>query len=102
MTNKNNKAMQYEPVLDAAILNWFDENYIEDINECARIIIKATIDYPFTPKQLQEGCMGLKKTMAKDENLRTHIKLIGDLSNVGMSASIAAEQIREVILRMKR
>ena len=105
MTKKNetsttDKAMQYEPVLCAVLLDWFDKNYIENREECARLVIKGTIDYPFTPEQLKEGCVELKKTMIQDESLFTHIKLIGDLCSIGVSASIAGEKIREALLKM--
>ena len=82
-------------------LDWSDDKYIDDREDCAKMIIKATIDYPFTPEQLREGCAELKKTMIQDESLSTHIKLLGDLCNIGVSASIAGEKLREAILKMR-
>ncbi len=102
LKREKHKAMQYEPVLCTVLLDWFDKNYIESKEECVRLIIKGTTDYPFTPEQLKEGCVELKKTMIQDESLYTHIKLIGDIYSVGVSASIAGEQIREIILKMRQ
>jgi len=99
-TSKTDKVMQYEPMLCAILLDWFDENYIENRKECAKAIIKGTIDYQFTPEQLKEGCEELKKIIIYKGSIWTHIKLIGDLCNIGISASIAGEKIREAILKM--
>ena len=91
------KIISYEPVLSTSLLDWFDENYIEDREECANIIIKAQRDYVFTAGKLKEGCIELKKTLIQHESLYTHIKLIGDLCNVGISAANAGALLRNVI-----
>ena len=96
-----NEAMQYEPVLSEVILDWFDKNYIESRSECAKAVIKATIDYPFTVEELKEKCQELRKTELKNQSLSTHIKIIGDLCNYGVNASIAGEKIREALFKMR-
>lgn len=93
---------QYEPVLSTILLNWFDKNYTENRKECARLVIEGIRDYPIAPEQLKDGCTELKKTTIKDESLYTHIKLIGDLCNVGVSASVAGKKIRDAILKMRQ
>ena len=82
-------------------LDWFDKNYIEDREKCATLIIGAQKDYPFTPKYLKDGCEFLKTTIIKDESLYTHIKLIGDLCNKGVSAAETGAQLREILKKLK-
>lgn len=100
MPDSENSIYPTIPLLSYDLLNWFDKNYSEPREECERLVIKGTIDYPFTPEQIKEKCSELKDTIIKNESLCNHIKLIGDLCNVGVSASIAGEKIREAILKM--
>ena len=86
---------KYKLVLSTELLDWFDDNYSESRDECAMLVLDAQRDYPITAKQLKNGCVELKKIM--DESLYVHIKLIGDLSNVGISSNIAVESIRKAL-----
>ncbi len=97
---KNKPKCNYEPILSSNLLDWFDENYIEPRDECASLVIKGTKDYPFTPEELKEGCKELNDTIIKDESLWTHIKLLGDLCDLGVSASIAGERIRNAMIKI--
>lgn len=84
-----------------APLDWFDENYQETREECMDILIKTQKDYPFTFEQLKQGCIELKKSLIEYHGLSTHIRLIGDLCEVGLSASEAGKNLRLVIDNFK-
>lgn len=92
--------------LDPNIIDWFDNNYIEDRDECIGLVIDGTINYPFTPYQLIEGCKELRKyerETGAEHSLASHIGIIGKLCNMGISASITGECIRkELIKRHKK
>ncbi len=98
----NELTKQYEPVLSEELLDWFDNNYIESRDECAKAVIKGTIDYPFTVEQLKEGCEELRKTELKNKGIWIHIRLIGDLCNVGISASKAGESLRNILMKRSK
>ena len=85
------------------ILKWFKENYKQTKTECAEILLQAQKDYPFTIEQIKDGCIELRKAPFIDkDHLPTHIKLLGELCNVGIQSSIAGEALREAILKRKK
>ena len=83
-------------------LQWFTQNYQQTKDECIKILTDAQKDYPFTLEQIQEGCIELRKINIKEkDHLPTHVRLLGELGNVGIKASIAGEKLREAILKSK-
>jgi hypothetical protein len=85
------------------ILNWFTDNYKQDKNECIAILTQAQKDYPFTIEDIKVGCTELRKIPLEDQDhLPTHIKILGELSNVGINANIAGEKLRESLLKSKK
>ena len=79
-------------------INWFTENYIENRKLCEFLLEKAEIKYSFTREQFYEGCFELRKGKTDKDLLETHIKLLGELSLVGINASIAGAKIREALI----
>lgn len=85
------------------ILKWFTDNYTQNKAECVNILRHALKDYPFTVEQLKDGCFELRKVSFIDkDHLPTHIKLIGELCNVGIKANIAGEKLREAIIKVNK
>ena len=85
-------------MIEEYILNWFTANYTDTKSECHAILVNEQKDYPFTIDQIQEGCVELKKApFVKKGHLATHIKLLGDLCNTGIKASVAGKKLREAI-----
>ena len=79
-------------------LKWFAANYRQTKIECARILLQAQKDYPFTIDDFKKGCVELRKIPLEDQDyLPTHIKLLGEMGNVGINASIAGEKLREAL-----
>lgn len=83
------------------ILKWFTDNYIQTKNECIVILLQAQKDYPFTIEQIQDGCIALRKLDFDKNHLPTHIKILDEMCNRGIKASIAGEKLRKTILKIE-
>lgn len=78
-------------------INWFTENYIENKAQCEFLLEKGEIKYPLTKKYIYEGCYELRRGRTDKEALETHIKILGEMSQVGINASIAGAALREAM-----
>lgn len=81
------------------ILKWFTENYIEDENQCVLLLEQAEKKYSFTIDQFYTGCFELRKSKFENESLKTHLQLLGVMSDVGIHSNVAGIKLREAILQ---
>jgi hypothetical protein len=83
-------------------IDWFVENYIENKEQCEFLLEQAEKKYSFTKKQFYEGCYLLRLGRFDKDLLETHIKLLGEMSNVGIKAAIAGAKLREAFLESEK
>lgn len=81
------------------ILKWFTENYIESPYQCAFLLREAEKKYLFTREQFYTGCFELRKMRVEKAGLKTHLELLGVMSNVGIHSNVAGIKLREAILQ---
>jgi hypothetical protein len=79
-------------------IDWFVENYIENKDQCEFLLEQAEIRYSLTKKMIYEGCVEIRKNKTEKDLLENHIKLLGEMSNVGIKAAIAGAKLREAFL----
>ena len=79
-------------------LNWFVKNYIENKDQCLFLSEQAEIKYKFTKEGVYEGCVELRRGRTYKDLLETHIKLLGEMGNIGINSCIAGIKLREALL----
>ena len=79
-------------------IDWFDENYIENIEQIEYLLDKMEKYHTITREQLLEGCKELRKIAKDKELLETHIRLFTNMCDVGINAYIAGVKLREALL----
>jgi len=84
------------------IIDWFVENYIEDKKQCEFLLKQAERKYCFTKEQFYEGCKEFRLWRDEKDSLETHIKLLGEMSLIGIKAYIAGIKLREALLYNER
>ncbi len=79
-------------------LKWFDDNYIENIEQINFLLEQAEIKSLFTKEQLFEGCKELRLGRMNKDLLETHIRLLSAMGDVGIKSQIAGIKLREAFL----
>jgi hypothetical protein len=79
-------------------IEWLQNNYFESIDECKKLIYKATELYVFTQEQFIEGCKEIKKGEFEKRSLWPHLKILGEMSVYGIKANIAGKKFRESLI----
>lgn len=76
------------------IIEWFDENYIEEKVTIFRILEEASIKHACTFKSLFEAFQMMKQACPEKTSLRREVKYFAKLADHGISASDAGKKLR--------
>ena len=79
-------------------IEWILKNYTEDKLDCEKLLFQASVDYSFTQEQFIDGCKELKRYTLEKVSLKQHLKILGEMSLIGIKSSIAGKKIREAII----
>jgi hypothetical protein len=78
-------------------LIWLSENYIEGPIECRNWILSFELTTESTQDAYLEALRKLRSVSFEKCSIFTHLKMIADLSRVGLNASQAGERMREIL-----
>ena len=80
------------------MMEWFKCNYIESENQCLVLLDKYERKYNITRQEFYQGCMELRNGRYEKELIETHLRILGEICNYGVKASIAGAKMREALI----
>ena len=81
------------------IIDWFNENYIEEKVTIFNLVEKACIEHACTPQSLHEACLIMNEYNSEKTSLRVHIQYFTKLADYGISGHNAGRQLRKYLNR---
>jgi hypothetical protein len=82
------------------IIEWFDNNYIEERATILKILEESTIKHNLTIVSLFEGCQIMKQAYQKKTSLRGQVQYFAKLADYGINGSKAGEKLRAYFFLM--
>lgn len=84
------------------ILEWFNENYIENIEQIEFQLNEMEKNHSITKEKLFEACKEIRENATEKELLYTYIELITNMCDVGIRANIAGIKLREALIDSRK
>ena len=95
-----NILLSTEHYIDIELKEFIEKNYIENFEDAKQLLIKAEIMYPATIIDIYGALKEIIKVYDCKTSLTDHLKLIGDLTIVGVNASIAGKKLGEALRKL--
>ena len=82
-------------------MKWVLENYIESESECLFLLSEYEKTSAYTINEYIDALKELRKLGTSKDSIATHLRILRELSYIGIDARIAGKKIREAIVCTK-